>query len=73
MMAVQMLVTLFFQATINALEGMRQPIPTTMHRGHIPGAKNILEQDLMNENTNCFLKPEEIRKGEFQTWNLRRS
>ena len=43
---------------------MGQPIPTTMHRGHIPGSKNILEKDLMDENTNCFLQPDEMKKGE---------
>ena len=43
---------------------MKQPIPTTMHRGHIPGSKNILESSFINPNTNCFKPPEEIEKGE---------
>ena len=43
---------------------MKQPIPTAMHRGHIPGSKNILESSFINPNTNCFKPPEEIEKGE---------
>ncbi len=58
-------------ATINALEGMGQPIPATMHRGHIPGARNILCKDLFDEKTNCFHKPERIKEGKesyIMTW-----
>ncbi len=50
-------------ATINALEGMGQPIPDMMHRGHIPGARNILCKDLYDEKTNCFYEAEHIKKG----------
>lgn len=42
---------------------MNQPIPETMHRGHIPGSKNVRESNFINEMTNTFLPPEEISKG----------
>ena len=55
-----------FEASVKALQGMKQPIPTTMHRGHIPGSKNILESSFINPNTNCFNPPQEIEKGESE-------
>ena len=57
--------SLSLSATIKALQGMNQPIPKTMHRGHIPGSKNVLESQFINPNTNCFLPPDEIIKGNF--------
>ena len=43
---------------------MNQPIPKSMHRGHIPGSKNIEESEFVNPDTNCFVSPDEIAKGE---------
>ena len=54
----------FLAATIGALEGMKQPVPATMHRGHIPGSKNIDSGNFINYLTNEFVSPEKIAKGE---------
>ncbi len=53
-------------ATVNALRGMNQPVPDTMHRGHIPGSRNIQLNNFVDPNTNCFRPPEEIAAGELK-------
>ena len=59
-----MLAYMYLSATVKALQGMNQPIPKTIHRGHIPGSKNVEESEFIDPNTNCFLPPEKITKGE---------
>jgi len=48
--------------TKKALEGMKQPIPTNISAGHLPGAINLLEDLVIDPNTKCLLPPEELKK-----------
>ncbi len=42
---------------------MGQPIPDTMHRGHIPGAINLARADMLDKDSNCFHQPVHIKEG----------
>ena len=53
--------SLILLATIKALEGMKQPIPKVMQRGHIPGAKNMIDDLLLTEDK-CLLHRQELKQ-----------
>ena len=48
-------------ATVKALEGMNQPLPKVMQRGHVPGAKNMID-DLLYTEDKCLLHRQELKQ-----------
>lgn len=48
-------------ATVKALEGMNQPLPKVMQRGHVPGAKNMIDDVLFTEDK-CLLHRQELKQ-----------
>ena len=55
-----------FSVTKKAFEGVGliPPQPGSMHGGHIPGAVNLSDDDVIDKVTKCMLSPHKLEEGE---------
>ena len=45
---------------------MNQSMPKHMHKGHIPGSRNLHKDLLLDPDTKCFLDKDQLLKGRMK-------